>query len=274
MDLFTFNTQFNLLICKTCKAACLLDEVCTHLRTKHPLLSTPERSALVQSVQQYPALRTQRDLEGLQLPAQSILPIAELEAPRPDGLQCLQCSYIACTVKPMQKHCRTAHGWQNPRRRGRQSRNAAEPVLQWRERVWCQRLARTRHGSSWFQVNTPTELAAAAGSGPSSASIQEQVLQAVNCQVAQFRSRMTASTIEEKASKEEVNSWLSRVDWTVHLQGLNREALRTTVSLDARIGWGELVDNLEYRVCPPFSLFFFLFLSFVFLFQKSCTTAT
>ncbi|KAL6408084.1 hypothetical protein AUP68_08457 [Ilyonectria robusta] len=74
--------------------------------------------------------------------------------PKPDGLKCRKCPYIAKQEKKIHKHFRTCHGWQNPRSRGRPKKGDIDlaPERPWIEHVPCQRFFLSRAASGWFEV--------------------------------------------------------------------------------------------------------------------------
>jgi hypothetical protein len=89
MEPFTILTLYGILVCKTCKWACVAREVPTHLRTYHKRLPAPQRSAIAQAVLRTPGLyKSQKDLDLFQLPQQAVQAIPELEGPYSDGLRC------------------------------------------------------------------------------------------------------------------------------------------------------------------------------------------
>ena len=98
MEPFIILAAYGILVCKTCKWACVAREIPTHLRTYHKRLPVPQRSAIAQAVLRTPGLyKSQRDLELFQLPQQAVQAIPELEGPYSDGLRC-KVSYLLLLV--------------------------------------------------------------------------------------------------------------------------------------------------------------------------------
>ncbi len=94
MEPFIILTAYGVLVCKTCKWACVAREVTIHLRTYHKRLPAIQRSAIAQAVLRTPGLyKSQKDLELFQLPQQAVQAIPELEGPYSDGLK-YKVSYI------------------------------------------------------------------------------------------------------------------------------------------------------------------------------------
>ena len=156
MDPFTILESYGLLLCTECQLACLAREAATHLRSKHRGLSAACRATIVRAVARASQglYQSQADLaDRFRLPTRPIPAIPQLEGPFRDGLKCNACSYIARQVFPIQRHCRTAHGWVNPRPHGGDSRPSASQSYDappWDAGVWCQRFFRSRAASGWF----------------------------------------------------------------------------------------------------------------------------
>ena len=128
MDPFVILEPYGILLCSACQSAYLPREVGTHLRSKHRTLPAAHRAAIVRAVAQgsQGIYQSQADLAArFRLPDRPIPAIARLEGPFQDGLKCRACPYVARQVFSVQEHCRTAHGWVNPRPRGGDTRPSA-----------------------------------------------------------------------------------------------------------------------------------------------------
>lgn len=153
---FVHLTPYRLIICTGCRVACLANEAATHLRTWHHNIPPHTRTRIISAIQQIPdIIRHQVELIDFQLPHALLEPIPFLESPRKDGLGCLQCPYISRQLQKIQAHCRTQHGWINPKKRGRLASTSEIPPVPWRTGVVCQRFFRSRMASGWFEVGTP-----------------------------------------------------------------------------------------------------------------------
>jgi len=98
MEPFIILAAYGILVCKTCKWACVAREILIYLRTYYKRLPVPQRLAITQAVLRTPGLyKSQRDLELFQLPQQAVQAIPELEGPYSDGLRC-KVSYLLSTV--------------------------------------------------------------------------------------------------------------------------------------------------------------------------------
>ncbi|KAK0701093.1 hypothetical protein B0T26DRAFT_652963 [Lasiosphaeria miniovina] len=144
------------LICKSCRYACLIQEVTNHLRTKHRHLSAQQRATIQKAVGRLPSLfHNQDSLNFFTLPACPVPAILDLAGPHFDGLKCDRCQYIARQDRLTQEHCRIAHDWVNPRKPGRTTREIPAFSNPWRSGVPCQRFFSSRRASGWFEVIIP-----------------------------------------------------------------------------------------------------------------------
>lgn len=161
MHPLVYLPQFRLIICSSCGFACISDEVETHLRTRHRSIKTKERESILRQVQNIPeVIRKRSELEFFQFPPATTAAIPYLEPPLTDGMKCLLCPYIARQIQKIQAHCRHAHGWKNPRKRGRQVASQSSSITTsspWRTGVSCQRFFKSREASGWFEVERHEE---------------------------------------------------------------------------------------------------------------------
>jgi uncharacterized C2H2 Zn-finger protein len=78
-----------------------------------------------------------------------------------DGKKCVQCGYLRRTRQDIQKHCRSEHGWINPRKRG--GKPGARPPgglgEAWVDGVHCQRFGQTGALQRLFEVIPPAVVA-------------------------------------------------------------------------------------------------------------------
>ena len=160
MEPFTVLEPYKVLVCTPCRHGCTVEEINTHLRSKHRYFSISERNAIVRATQQSTGrFKNQAELEFFVLPQSPIPAVPELAGPYLDGLKCDQCSYIARQIQLIQKHCRIIHGWSNPRTRGRNTAEKASlmPGNPWRSGVPSQRFFPSRRASGWFEVVIPRQ---------------------------------------------------------------------------------------------------------------------
>ncbi|KAK4158624.1 hypothetical protein QBC43DRAFT_305290, partial [Cladorrhinum sp. PSN259] len=268
MEPFTVLKPYKVLVYITCRHACTVEEINTHLRTKHRYFSVAERNAIVRTTQQSTSLfKNQAELEFLVLPQSPIPAVPDLAGPYLDGLKCDQCSYIARQVRLIQEHCRIIHAWSNPRTRGR---NTAEktrlmPSNPWRSGVPCQRFFPSRRASGWFEVVILRQRQGGCGHqdqdqdqdqnqdqeqdqdyNDDQDQYQDQDLEQdidqsfVSTLLNNFNQahRQTTTNIRNGEGKAEPNPWLRRVGWAEHLTGFDPFILYRTVSLETVDGWG------------------------------------
>ncbi|MDB5910917.1 MAG: hypothetical protein JWP34_5031, partial [Massilia sp.] len=213
----------------------------THLRVRHSHLKPEERRSITTAVGSVDGLLQKRaELVDFAFPEPATAPIPYLDDPQPDGLQCRECRYISRQLRNIQQHCRERHGWQNPNKRGRPTGKASEPVP-WVEGVQCQRFFPSRQASGWFEVGrgeTPQE------SSEAGETIEQRLVRVHQEQVARFFARV--SQIQVPDEKNEPNPWLRRVGWAEHLQGLDREQLRTSIR---PVEDGEVVLQQVWQSC-------------------------
>jgi hypothetical protein len=116
-QLFSTNSDFDIVICRTCEHAVHQDHISAHLTsTNHKLPSTIARS-IQSSVQQWDHLQDPPDIT--RWPIYIDLPIPGLTLYE-DGLLCLRCEiYISRTSHSLRVHWQQTHGWSPSSHRGR-----------------------------------------------------------------------------------------------------------------------------------------------------------
>jgi superfamily II DNA helicase RecQ len=140
----------------------------------------------------------------------------------------------------MQRHCREHHNWINDWKKGGHIKaKMQEPrQLPWSEGISCQRLFRSRAASSWFEVkgaaniqvsvieNTPRADGEVSKEDEGQAAILAALDEWDYIQEQRYTDGQGMRRIEELDPKNEANSWLQRVGWTRHLEGLEVEELQ------------------------------------------------
>ncbi len=78
------------------------------------------------------------NVDGIRFPDE-IIPAIESLPVWSDGKKCVQCGHIRRTRQDIQKHCRSEHGWANPRGRGGKpgARPAGGLGEAWVDGVYC-----------------------------------------------------------------------------------------------------------------------------------------
>src|SRR6267154_3106028 len=110
MGQFIHSREWRVIICKKCQYAVLPSEIDTHFQ-KSPIhaLSKRDRVYIGNQVAKINGLiRNEEQLKSeFVFPPSTILPIAALKEPKPDGLRCMftvgieQCKYISCSIQRM-----------------------------------------------------------------------------------------------------------------------------------------------------------------------------
>jgi len=164
-------------------------------------------------------------------PADISEPIAALQAPQTSGFRCtfpitegVICPFVSKTEKRMQGHCKKAHNWRNPRRRGHQPKGSSQEVP-WRTGVQYQRFFVQGAKSRFFEVGRG---AGDPSSGEAEGTRWETLEKAIDhgmSKVDDVQQRKIKATDESK----EPNPWLRRTGWARHLGRFDREELRALV---------------------------------------------
>ncbi len=216
MEPFTHLSQFQVVVCTTCRFAYVSSSAEVHLRKQHPEISKARRCAIANTVQLLPGIReTRDDLIDFPFPPSDSPPIPQLRDPVGNGLRCRHCSFVSVGNKRyMQEHCRTQHRWVNDwKTPGGHIAKRLKVVrdLPWVDGVWCQRLFPSGRASQWFEVGPPSTLP------PREPALGDLVVRLHDEQVSRFQN--TSALVEVAKQKEEPNPWLLRTGWPVHLQG-------------------------------------------------------
>lgn len=224
MDPFAHLPEYPFIFCTKCRFACITNEVPTHLQRHHISINARQRAEIAQAVRSIPGLlQNQNELRAFPLLPPTTKPIPLLPPPQNDGLQCVECPYIARQVRSIQEHCRTIHGWQNPvRKGGYMKQRARQPrEVPWRTGISCQRLFPSRAASGWFEVGRGLQpRGQVTGPVDDLQAIWDQ--QTAKCADAE-------RAIEVANEKKEPNPWVERTGWARHLEGLAPIRLRDTI---------------------------------------------
>jgi hypothetical protein len=167
-----------------------------------------------------------RGLESFAFPEPSSLAIPELNAAKPNGLKCWSCEYVVCHRQLIQEHCRTVHGWENERKKGRPSykKRLVEPEWSWIPGVHCQQFFKQGPKSGYFEV--------ARGVGVEEIEPQLDIwttVQKVTTQRMEHIEKKAKESVQEADESAEPNPWLNRVGWIRHLKEKNPERLRAAI---------------------------------------------
>ena len=136
--------------------------VASHVNSRHRHLAARVRQRIVAEAL---ALRDDgslaADTNSIRFPDEVVPAIDGLPV-WSDGKKCIECGFIQRGRKHIQKHCRSEHGWTNPRKRG--GKPGAQPAgglgEVWVDGVHCQRFGGTGALQRLFEVVPPASAGA------------------------------------------------------------------------------------------------------------------
>jgi Orsellinic acid/F9775 biosynthesis cluster protein D len=156
MNPFVHLPQYSVIVCRKCKYTVLPSQIDAHLSSKKKHgYSKEERQAIIQDIAKLSGLiQSEAQLEAFQFPPSTAKAIPQLKAAKTNGLKCQACKYVVCHRQLIQEHCRTVHGWENERKKGRPSyrRRQVEPEWPWISGVHCQQFFKQGPKSGFFEV--------------------------------------------------------------------------------------------------------------------------
>ncbi|KAM3558156.1 hypothetical protein ARSEF4850_004745 [Beauveria asiatica] len=166
--------------------------------------------------------------------------IPYITAPSRDGVRCRTCQYITRDIRRIQRHCREQHGWVNDWKKGGniKAKQQQPRSLPWTSGVWCQRLFRSRAARSWVEVQAVGEVQISIIPNGSiiypggeekhdnTAAILAELDEWDDVKEQRVADGQATRRVEELDPKNAANSWLQRVGWTRHLEGLQVEELQ------------------------------------------------
>ena len=205
--------------------------VASHVNSRHRHLAARVRQRIVAEAL---ALRDDgslaADTNNIRFPDEVIPAIDGLPV-WSDGKKCIECGFIQRGRKHIQKHCRSEHGWTNPRKRG--GKPGAQPAgglgEVWVDGVYCRRFGQAGVLQRLFEVTTPANTAAS-GSRGDTADFQVAIRAEfeVAARAIKEKDEAAAALIGDQ-SRLSANMWVRRTGWPRHLRGFDREWLATTI---------------------------------------------
>lgn len=229
-----FNGLFELLpehrigVCKIHHQGITLSQLPSHLHSSHKDLTVATRKAIVSAAAAVP--QWAKSLDEVVYPLLPPSLIAQLPVYK-NGLKCTAatqeqslCGYVVRTLRDIQEHARTEHGWVNPRKRGRPYQGEqATSGLMWTADVWCQKFQPTGPLARLFEVSQSH------GQGTPHAADDEGELQRA------IATSFTQSTMAIERAQQDAHAqvepddnrylwhdWLRRTQWARHLAGFDR----------------------------------------------------
>lgn len=217
MDLFRYNAEHRLWICKSCQTGVAPASILGHLRNKrhrtHPTARTEaQRAAVAEEV--WKATPFDPLTEPFRPPAPESRPIVGLSIH--DGYACPDCdSYTARTLKTIQVHRFKAHGRRGRRGRPQETDRPGTPV----KPVSCQRLFKAGKASHFFVV-TPEARARRASQAlrmTKAEFVQSQVDEALRRSDSIAEVEDTMAPVESDVT--EASPWLQLTRWPEYVRG-------------------------------------------------------
>ncbi|KAK4242948.1 hypothetical protein C7999DRAFT_36738, partial [Corynascus novoguineensis] len=161
-DWFILSPSLRVAICREHGIALTAKSVVSHVNRYHRHLATRARQQIIEAAA---ALQDEgvlaADTYAIRFPdhGAGAIPAIEGLPVWSDGKRCMACGHIRRTREDIQKHCRSEHGWVNPRARGRGRAGAGGVVgghgNVWVDGVYCQRLGQTGTLQRLFEVIAP-----------------------------------------------------------------------------------------------------------------------
>ena len=149
--------EYGVIVCKRCHYAVVPAQVNGHIQNQHPSITKDEWVSMVQTVAVSP--NTAETPEDVRISSREEAAIKGLPIYQ-DGLRCIYetadgvCNYVCRELTGIQRHCRSQHGWKNPRRHGRPQKDhqSGETSQMWVKKQPCQRLFHDRRWPQYIAV--------------------------------------------------------------------------------------------------------------------------
>jgi superfamily II DNA helicase RecQ len=198
---------------------------------KHGNIATGERKRIIAELAQIPGIiQNEKGLRAFKFPEPTTRAIPELGPAMRDGMKCKKCSYISRQRQGIQGHCRSEHGWNNPRQRGRESRvkrqERREEDWPWVCGVSCQRFFENRVNSRWFEVDRGQDVEEE--EGEDEGDMKSRVHKITEAWLERVEKK-SKENIQARDESKEPDLWLRRVKWVEHLESYNRTQLLASI---------------------------------------------
>lgn len=124
-----------------------------HFTGKPHFLTSDIRTRIVEFASQYSHLiQNASEAKNYQFPSEFLYYFVDLELFF-DDFHCEECLFTTRTFRSIQDHFYSQHGWENPRKRGKPSKNQTFENP-WISNITCQRFFRSSPGHQHFKVNS------------------------------------------------------------------------------------------------------------------------
>lgn len=232
MELFDYQEDYGVLICKPCGFAVPPSNLRGHITKRHledarhacrlnPLLANATRPA--DALTAY--LRKRFDLENttIRRPSPTVKPILGLKLYY--GFQCSRCDFVRTATRYaeeiMQRHFNIHRAI--PRRRGSQKKipNApAEDDGPMFQKVYCQRFFVSGPQSSYFTVSVPTEIEIREKSGPLDKADIVRALFDEELERSGYEQQRSAPAYDDQSDRTNASPWLEMTRWPRYFNGI------------------------------------------------------
>ena len=138
-EVFVYQPKYRSIVCKRCKYAVNPAQIRGQITANHSTVTKQERQQIIKFVAGLLQIAHTQDevrYPDIRSAAVAGLPIYT------DGMRCTAieegqpCHYVCRSSYGIATHCRTAHGWDNPRKRGRPTDDADKSQM-WVDKQAC-----------------------------------------------------------------------------------------------------------------------------------------
>lgn len=231
-EVFTVLPAFRAAVCREHHGTVTAKSAVSHIGSYHGHLGAHARQSIAAEAA---ALRADgslaADVHGIRFP-DDIIPAIDGLPVWGDGKKCISCGYIRRTRQDIQKHCRSEHGWVNPRGRGGKPGSGPAGGLgeAWVDGVHCQRFGQTGPLQRLFEVVPPAGQGGQGGQGQGESGSAQKAIEAAfeaSAKAIKKKDEEAVALVNEQ-SRLSANIWVRRTGWPRHLRGFDRGWLATT----------------------------------------------
>lgn len=251
--LFVHYPNFQVIVCRDCKSAVVPNQVKTHLKQSHGLLTTSTRDQITKYVDQLQNIAYRH--EDVQYPVFEEEAIPELGPALEGCFQCKECGSFRESKKGIEKHCREEHGWTSDKSRGGRGGFRSKPARNqpFTEGHYCQRFFKFRQWTRLFKVIATTQRAQKENHDAQTESRAEKLADEV---ADGLKSKLREVHRHRKVNisdvRSEMDPWLDHTSWAHHLAGFEKEELRASLNAapkaDADDHGTEVIDEEENAI--------------------------
>lgn len=236
-EVFVHQPKYRLIVCKRCKYAVNPAQIRGHITANHSTVTKQERQQIIKFVAGLPQIAHTQDevrYPDIRSAAVAGLPIYT------DGMRCTAieegqpCHYVCRSSYGIATHCRTAYGWDNPRKRGRPTDDADKSRM-WVDKQACQQFFKTGTWQRYFPIQVVPE--------PSQAPTVGAMEQANTWMEGLFEKFEEARKEDEsERSRYEPNPWLEHTGWEKHIRGYKAWVVKQIQD--------DIADNTSVEITP------------------------